>query len=95
MPYLGLNSTTDGGLADGSLDDGGHGGHGGDGGDGGDGGPGDAGSDASACFSSGNQCLVPCHSNADCRSTLVCFTACGQSACEAPGLMGVPSEAGE
>jgi hypothetical protein len=88
MPYLGLNSTSDAGLADGNLGDGGQDGNGGDGG------PADAGSDASACFSSGNQCLVPCHSNADCRPTLVCFTACGQSACEAPGLMGVPADAG-
>jgi hypothetical protein len=78
MPYLGLN--------DGGLDDGAHGGPG-------DGGPGDAGSEASACFSSGNECLVPCHTNSDCAPPLICFTACGQSACEAPGLMGVPLEA--
>lgn len=81
LPYLGLNDggLEGAGLADGGAVDGG----------------GDAGSDAPACFSSGNECLVPCHSDSDCRKPLVCFTACGQSACEAPGLMGVPAEAGE
>lgn len=87
LPYFGLN---DGGLKDGAL-------KAGSASDGGlaESGAGDAGSDAGLCFSSGMECLVPCHSDSDCRSPLVCFTACGTAACEAPGLMGVPAETHE
>ncbi|MGH7434994.1 MAG: hypothetical protein ACRENE_04905 [Polyangiaceae bacterium] len=60
------------GLTDGGVDGGLDGGSEG----GSDGGP--------VCFSSGTECLVPCHSDSDCTKPLVCFTSCGASACEAP-----------
>jgi hypothetical protein len=62
--------------------------------DGGDGGGGDAG-----CVADGNECLMPCTTNADCASVgagVVCLTSCGgTSACEAASDLGLGGDGGE